>query len=213
MRQSGKPNGARYNSCDIEMRAEPTVDSGSVDDTTDLLTRARSGDRAALDTLFARHLPVLRRWASGRLPQWARDIGDTGDLVQDTLLETFKNIEAFEPRGDGALRAYLRTALVNRIRQELRRRATRPLALAIDSGFAAHGTSPLDAAIGSETESRYEQGLMTLTEDVRAAVVARVELGLSFSEIAELIDKPSPDAARMSVVRGLVKLAEAMERA
>ena len=68
-------------------------------------------------------------------------------------------------------------------------------------------------AIGSETERRYEQGLLTLTDDVRTAVVARVELGLSFAEIAELTDKPSPDAARMTVVRGLVKLAEAMERA
>jgi RNA polymerase sigma-70 factor, ECF subfamily len=194
------------------MSPNPTFDSrGFVDDTTDLLTRARSGDFAALDTLFARHLPVLRRWASGRLPRWARDIGDTADLVQDTLLETFKNIETFEPRGDGALRAYLRVALVNRIRHELRRRATRPVSLAIDSGFADQGTSPLDAAIGSETERRYEHGLMTLTEEVRAAVVARVELGLSFAEIAELIDKPSPDAARMTVVRGLVKVAEAME--
>jgi RNA polymerase sigma-70 factor, ECF subfamily len=193
------------------MSSNPRFDGGLVDDTTDLLTRARSGDVAALDTLFARHLPVLRRWASGRLPQWARDIGDTADMVQDTLLETFKNIETFESRGDGALRAYLRAALVNRIRQELRRRATRPVSLAIDSRVVDQGVSPLEAAIGSETERRYERGLMTLTEEVRAAVVARVELGLSFAEIAELIDKPSPDAARMIVVRGLVKVAEAME--
>ena len=47
---------------------------------------------------------------------------------------------------------------------------------------------------------------------MRAAVVARVELGLSFAEIAELTDKPSADAARMTVVRGLVKLAQAMEQ-
>ena len=99
-----------------DMRPDETVGSpASVDDTTTLLTRARSGDRLAMDALFARHVPALRRWASGRLPRWARDIGDTVDLVQDTMLETFKRIDTFEPRGDGALQAYLRAALVNRV--------------------------------------------------------------------------------------------------
>lgn len=215
MRREAKPNGLvkAYNLCQIaRMNTGPIDAPGLVDDTTSLLARARSGDRDAMDTLFARHVPVLRQWASGRLPRWARDIGDTVDLVQDTVLETFKHIGTFEPRGDGALQAYLRAALVNRVRQELRRRASRPASVVLDSGLADEGTSPLEAAIGSETGRRYEQGLLTLSDDVRAAVVARVELGQSFAEIAELTDKPSPDAARMTVVRGLVKLAEAMER-
>src|SRR3954465_14689948 len=67
-----------------------------------LLDRAKAGDRGALDALMARHLPRLRRWASGRLPRWARDMADTQDLVQETLLQTFKGIERFEPRGEGA---------------------------------------------------------------------------------------------------------------
>src|SRR4051812_23968454 len=74
----------------------------------DLLARARAGDRQALDVLMARYLPRLRRWASGRLPRWARDLADTQDLVQDTLLQTFKRIETFEARHEGALQAYLR---------------------------------------------------------------------------------------------------------
>src|SRR4029078_9466316 len=86
-----------------------------------LLERARAGDRAALESLVARHLPRLQRWASGRLPRWARDMADTQDLVQETLFQTFKRIEAFEPRGEGALQAYLRQAVLNRIREELRR--------------------------------------------------------------------------------------------
>ena len=130
------------------------------------------------------------------------------------MLETFKRIDTFEPRGEGALlQAYLRAALVNRVRQELRRRASRPALLVLDSGLADDGTSPLEVAIGFPTERRYEQGLLTLTDDVRTAVVARVELGLKLAEIAELTDKPSPDAVEIAVVRGLVKLAEAMERA
>ena len=85
-----------------------------------LLERARAGDRQALDDLFGRYVPLLRRWASGKLPQWARDLTDTHDLVQETLLQTFKKIDTFEYRGEGALQAYLRQVLVNRIRAEFR---------------------------------------------------------------------------------------------
>jgi RNA polymerase sigma-70 factor (ECF subfamily) len=182
-----------------------------VDETTDLLTRARGGDRHAMDELFARHLPILRRWASGRLPRWSRDIGDTIDLVQDTMLETFKRLESFEPRGAGAFQAYLRQAFINRVRLELRKKSRRPETLVLESGMADDGTSPLQAAIGAEASRRYERGLMALSDDSRTAVVARVEAGLSYAEIAELTGKASADAARMAVVRGHVKLAEAME--
>src|SRR5438034_8500227 len=94
--------------------------------TVRLIERARAGDELALGQLFARHLRPLQRWASGRLPKWARDVTDTDDLVQDTLLQTFKRIEAFDPRHVGALQAYLRQAVLNRIRDELRRKARRP---------------------------------------------------------------------------------------
>jgi DNA-directed RNA polymerase specialized sigma24 family protein len=53
-----------------------------------LLEKAKAGDREALDSLFARYLPPLRRWACGRLPAGARDLLDTHDVVQDVLLQT-----------------------------------------------------------------------------------------------------------------------------
>src|SRR3954469_22988975 len=60
------------------------VDAGT---TVELLGRARHGDRVALEALFTRHGPRLRRWASGRLPSWARDMTDTDDLVQDAMMQ------------------------------------------------------------------------------------------------------------------------------
>jgi hypothetical protein len=44
------------------------------------------GTAAARERLFARYLPVLKRWAHHRLPRAARALRDTDDLVQDTLL-------------------------------------------------------------------------------------------------------------------------------
>src|SRR5688572_16997910 len=104
------------------MKPQKTQSSAEeAESTRRLLSLARSGDRAALDDLFGRHIPALQRWASGRLPRWARGIVDTPDLVQDTVIETFKRLDTFEPRGPGALQAYLRQAFINRLRNELRR--------------------------------------------------------------------------------------------
>src|SRR5262245_51348216 len=72
--------------------ASAVPSSANLESTYQLLERAQSGDSGALDRLMARHVTPLRRWATGRLPQWARDLADTDDLVQDTLLQTFKRL-------------------------------------------------------------------------------------------------------------------------
>lgn len=182
------------------------------DTTGDLLDRARAGDAEALNLLFERHVPELKRWASGRLPRWARDIADTSDLVQETIVTTLKHLDRFEHRGDGALQAYLRQAVINRIRNELRKLATRGQHTTLESGLPDERTSPLEAAIARETLDRYDEGLQRLTRDERDAVIARVELGLSYAEIADLLHKPSANAARMAVVRSIMRLAEVMGR-
>lgn len=184
----------------------------SADATGDLLDRARGGDEEALNQLFERHLPPLRRWAHGRLPRWARDIADTTDLVQETILETLKHLDRFEHRGDGALQAYLRQAVINRIRNELRKLAIRGANLTLDSALHDAGTSPLDAAIGQQMLEQYDAALQRLKPEEREAIVSRVEFDLSYAELAEVLKKPSPDAARMAVVRALVRLAEEMNR-
>jgi RNA polymerase sigma-70 factor (ECF subfamily) len=187
-------------------------DSVSVsDDTADLLARARAGDSDALNTLFERHVPTLRRWASGRLPSWARDIADTTDLVQDTITQTLKHLERFEPRGQGALQAYLRQAVMNRIRNEIRNRGARGPQVTLDSELRDEGVSPIELAIAGQMLDQYEQGLHRLRAEEREAVISRVEFGMSYGEIADMLGKPSATAARMVVVRALVRLAEAMK--
>lgn len=175
-----------------------------------LLARAQAGDRAALDSLLARYLPRLRRWAAGRLPRGARDIADTQDLVQEALVQTFQKIERFEVRGEGALYAYLRQAILNRVRDELRRAKRRPVRTELDPDRRSDGRSPLEAAIGNEAVERYERALASLRPEEREAIVARIELGYTHEEIATLLEKPTANAARMTVERAIVRLAEVM---
>jgi RNA polymerase sigma-70 factor (ECF subfamily) len=186
--------------------------SRDVESTFSLIERARAGDSEALDRLFARHRKPLARWASGRLPNWARDISDTEDLVQETLLQTFKRIGDFEPRRVGALQAYLRQAVLNRIREELRRKGRKPDATDLDDIAARSDESPLEQAIGREAVDRYEEALARLKPEEREAIIARVEMGYTYEELAEALGKPSPDAARKAAQRALVRLAEEMKR-
>jgi len=185
-----------------------TEPDASWDSTLTLLTRAQAGDAQALDDLFARYLPNLRKWASGRLPRWARDVADTPDLVQEVLLETFKRIEGFEHRGEGALRAYLRQAVMNRIRDELRRAGRHPKRVEFDEKLPDRGLSPLEAAVGIQAIEQYEAALQRLSEGDRELVIARVEMGMTYAELAAATGKPSPNAARMAVSRALLRLAE-----
>jgi RNA polymerase sigma factor (sigma-70 family) len=177
----------------------------------ELLQRIKTGDAEALDRLLRRHVPALRRWASGRLPTWARDLSDTQDLVQDTVIHALRHLHAFEPRHDGALQAYLRQAVVNKIRDQIRHAHRQPPAVELDEALPATVSSPLADAIGQEMLERYEAALLELNADDREAIIARVELGQSYQEVAAALGKPSSDAARMAVKRALVRLAFKMQ--
>ena len=179
----------------------------------ELLARARAGDQSALDRLLTRYLPRLRRWAGGRLPLWARELGDTDDLVQETVVQTLKKIEGFEPRHDGALQAYLRQAIVNRIRDAVRRASRRPEAVPLDDDMPGHDLSPLEQAIGRESMNRYDAALALLREADREAIVGRIELGHTYEELADALGKPTGEAARVAVHRAMVRLAKVMRDA
>jgi RNA polymerase sigma-70 factor (ECF subfamily) len=197
-------------------RDPQNVEKAAVDQSREstlwLLERAQAGDRVALDGLVARYLGPLERWASGRLPSWARNGTDTQDLVQETLIRTLSRIGGFKPRHEGALQAYLRQALMNRIRDELRRtkRQGGP-SDGLDSQAEDPAPSPLDQAIGRQATERYEAALKRLKAGDQEAIIGRLELGLSYDELALALDKPSADAARKAAQRALVRLAAEMK--
>jgi RNA polymerase sigma-70 factor (ECF subfamily) len=181
------------------------------DSSIKLLARVRDGDGDALNRLLARHLPPLQRWARGRLPTGIRDLEDTADLVQETLIQALRHIDHFEYRREGALQAYLRHAVYNRIRMEFRKKRSRPDRTALGAEHQADGVSPLEHAVGQETLERYERALARLKPEDQEAIIAKMEMGGSYAELARALGKPSADAARMSVSRAVVRLATEMK--
>ena len=177
----------------------------------DLIVRAQSGDEAALNDLCARYLPRLQRWARGRLPSWAQGPLDTHDLVQDTFTHVVQRLGSFEPRHEGAFEGYLRQALLNRVRDQLRwaqRRPTEPL----EFDCVDDRPSPMDEVIGSEARARYQGALARLKRSDRDAIIARIEMGLPYEQVARTLGKPTVAAAHVAVSRALAKLAKEMGR-
>ena len=180
-----------------------------------LLNRVRRGSPSAVDALFERYAPWLRRRARGRLPQWARSEVATSDLVQDVLHHTFARLNWFESKHVSALRAYLRRAVENRVQDEMRRCIRR-----LDIARLAPREEPLrpfeDAApqyqqlLHDEIWGRYREGLKRLKVRDRRLIVGRAELGYNYKQLAAIERLPSPDAARKALKRAVIRLSEVM---
>jgi RNA polymerase sigma-70 factor (ECF subfamily) len=181
--------------------------------TISLLARAKQGDGAALDTLLERCIPALRRWAHGRLPPSGRGMQDTADLVQDTVFATLRRLETFEARHQGALQAFLRKAVMNRIRDIIRQANRRGPHSELPDDLVDERTSPLDLAIGAENVARYEAALERLRPEDQEAIVNRLELQYSYEELAMVLCKPTADAARVAVMRAMKRLVEEIRHA
>lgn len=184
--------------------------TASRESTASLLMEVRRGLPKAGDRLVTRYLGILQRWAHGRIPRRARNLVDTGDIVQSTLLRALGRVTAFEPRRAGAFLAYLRRILLNQISDQVRRSQRQPATQTLSDDLPGSDPSPLEHVIGRETLQSYENALAGLPGEMQGAVILRLELGLSHEEVARTLGAPSPDAARMLVARAMARLAEVM---
>ena len=195
----------------LRMTEDITPDDSGVallsdEPTMELVLSARNGDRVALEALLERCLPQVKRWAHGRLPAYARGTLDTGDLVQEAAMHVLARLDKFEPRHVGAMQAYLRTAVINRIRDEIRRVGRRPESVELTAEPPGDLTSPLEAVIQEEAYERYRSALEKLRTRDREMIVARIEVQWTIAEIAQRFGMASVDAARVAVSRSLKRL-------
>ena len=180
-----------------------------LESTVRLLDAARRGDERARNRLVRRYLPVMLRWAHGRVPRRCRPLDDTQTVVLETLQIALSHVERFEYRREGAFLAYLRTIFMNKLRDRVR-------------AVAPHGEQvwdlpgsggPEDDVAREEIWDHYESALARLPSRMREAVILRLELDWDFARIAEAICCPTANAARMYVTRGICRLAKEMNGA
>ena len=179
------------------------------ENTVDLVSKIKAGDLEARYKLLARAMPPLRRWARGRLPQWARSLTDTQDLVQDVVARTLPRLDGIKVESPDSLQNFLRQAVKNQIIDEVRKARSRPRDDAALERQADPAPPAVDWVMKREDMRRYSKAMQTLEPAERQIIRARNE-GRDHAEIARIFGKPTAAAARMAVNRAIAKLAKAM---
>jgi RNA polymerase sigma-70 factor, ECF subfamily len=152
------------------------------EDPTDLelIARWRAGDERAATTLVERHAPALARFAVS-LGQRS----DVEEVVQDTFVRAFGSIDTF--RADSSLRTWLftieRRLILDRRRAERRRRDD----VSIEENDAATEFNALDGLVAEEAEGHVRKAVDRLSRLQREVFLLRVNEGLSYKEIAEVV--------------------------
>lgn len=167
---------------------------------------------SSVETLIQACLPAVRRWAHGRVPRGARGQFDTTDLVQEAALRMLQRRGLFAPRHPGAVEKYLRLTVLNMVRDQARRIASRPEIVGLEAEPPCPRTGPLLHTMREELRARYERQLAELRPKDRRLVAARLQQGLSVDDIMRRFGFRSPDAARMAVGRAVNRLMHKLSR-
>jgi RNA polymerase sigma-70 factor (ECF subfamily) len=137
---------------------------------------------------------------------FVRDEDVAQDVVQDAFLKAFRGLSGF--RADASFRTWLLTITANEAKGALRKTSRRKETALEDAGeVGSEAAGPAHEAVVQQEASRARRMLERLPEKQRLSVTLRVEEGLSFREIGEVIGS-SEGAARVNYFHGIRRLRE-----
>ena len=170
----------------------------------ELVRRAQDGDEAAFSMLVREHGESVYRTALSMVSD--PDVAE--DVAQETFLKAYRALPGF--RGDAAFRTWILTIAANAARGALRRSGRRR-ETDIDSvaPVASEEASPEDDTVMADEAARARTALEQLPEKQRLSIQLRVDQGLSFREIGDIIGS-SEGAARVNYFHGIRRLREMM---
>lgn len=146
-----------------------------------LIGRWRGGDERAATILVERHAPALSRFVASM-----GERAEVEEIVQDTFVRAFGSIDRF--REASSLRTWLFSIARNLCRDRARSNRRAPTVIPIEETHALTAHDPLSAAVATETEARLQAAMERLTETQRAVFTLRVAEGLSYREIAGVVE-------------------------
>jgi RNA polymerase sigma-70 factor, ECF subfamily len=168
-----------------------------------LIEQWRQGDSRAATALVSRHADALARFAVS-----SGEREDIEELVQDTFVRAFSSLDSF--RGESSLRTWLftieRRLMLDRRRSERRQKAMVP----IEPADAATEYDALDGLMAEEAENRVRNAVTNLSPTQREVFLLRVEQGLSYKEIADVVGT-TEGAARVHYHNAMVAVREFLD--
>lgn len=159
-----------------------------VDPDHELVERARAGERAAFDLLVARYQRRLLRLVLRLL----RDQAEAEDVVQETFLKAYRALPRF--RGEAAFYTWLYRIALNGARNAILRRRLRGAPQGVvpsqlPAPLPEIGT-PESMLLSKQVMLAIDAALEALPLELRTAIVLREIEGLSYEEIAQIMECP-----------------------
>lgn len=190
--------------------------------TVQLVGQAQRGDERALEELFQRYLPIVRRIAALRMGKQTAQLLDVEDIVQETLADAFRSLDRFDV-SQGRFCNWLSQIVENRIRMELRKGSAQKRGGGRELRFADGGSqlrsslfpgtepTPSQNLAGQEAEDRVQSCLLAMGERHREVIIQRMICEMSFAEIAEQMGFEQESSARNLYSKALKELKHRIE--
>ncbi len=159
----------------------------------ELVRRVKKGDRDAFDLLFSRYQHKILNLVS----RYLRDPQDVEDVAQEAFIKAFRALPRF--RGDSAFYTWLYRIAINTAKNHLVTRGRRPPGTDVDVEDAEHfdgndalreSESPETVLARDQLSAEIDGAIADLPDDLRSAVTLREFDGLSYEQIAEIMDCP-----------------------
>jgi RNA polymerase sigma-70 factor (ECF subfamily) len=170
-----------------------------------VLASAARGDRAAFDLLVHRHTPRMYRVALRIVGEPA----DAEDAVQDAWIAAWRALPRY--RGDAAPATWLYRVVTNAALGTLRKRKPTATLDGVTAGerLIDPAPGPESAAVSADDAARVHRALSTLEPSQRVALVLREFEGLSYEEVATVLEI-TVAAVRSRLQRGRAALLTAL---
>ena len=158
-----------------------------------LVARAQKGDTRAFDLLVLKYQHRI----FGLIGRYISDTDEVQDVAQEAFIKAYRALPRF--RGDSALYTWLYRIAINTAKNYLVSRSRRPPGSDVDHEDAEHYESggglheietPENALFGAELKAVVEKAIGALPDDLRTAVTLREFDGLSYEDIADIMDCP-----------------------
>ena len=158
-----------------------------------LVARVQKGDSRAFDMLVLKYQHRI----FGLISRYVHDADEVQDVAQEAFIKAYRALPKF--RGDSAFYTWLYRIAINTAKNYLVSRSRRPPGSDVEiedaeyyaSGSALHEIeTPENALFGAELKAVVEAAIRELPEDLRTAVTLREFDGLSYEDIADIMDCP-----------------------
>jgi RNA polymerase sigma-70 factor, ECF subfamily len=183
-----------------EPAAKTYAENGHLPTDGELVEQAAKGDMEAFHLLVDRYASYLFALAAGLLGNQA----DAEDVVQECLTGAFRGLHSF--RRQSSVKTWLTAILIRQVSAFRRSRSLWRRAGALKE------QAPPSPSQGPRSDARLDvrAAIATLPEEFRQVIVLRELLGLSYEEIAQVLDVPR-GTVESRLFRGRKLLREALK--